>query len=127
MKGFIPNGMISSMIDILMSFQSKDDLFENFFTIGKISFASVLLINIELQLEFGSVSKKIHFVRFSVLLNVDQCWEKNALDPTVISSSLYSLLLSINISCNLLMCDCFLQIIFSSTFHISTLSIYVYL
>ena len=47
--------MISLMIDILMSLQSKDDLLENFLTIDKIYFASVLL-NIELQLEFGSVS-----------------------------------------------------------------------
>ena len=56
MKGFTTKGMISLMIDILMSLQSKDDLFENFFTIDKITFASVLLSNIELQLEFGSVS-----------------------------------------------------------------------
>ena len=38
------------MIDILMSLQSKDDLFDNFFTIDKISFTSVLLTNIELEL-----------------------------------------------------------------------------
>ena len=55
--------MISLMIDILMSLQSKDDLFQNFFAIDKISFASVSLNNIELQLEIGSVSKKFHFVR----------------------------------------------------------------
>ena len=44
------------MRDILMSLQSKDDLFENFFTIDKVSFAFVLFSNIELQLEFGSAS-----------------------------------------------------------------------
>ena len=47
--------MISLMINIVMSLQSKDDLFENFFTVYKISFASVSLNNIELQLEFDSI------------------------------------------------------------------------
>ena len=50
--------MISLMIDILMSLQSKDDLFENFLNIDKISFVSVIINNEKLQLEFGSVSKK---------------------------------------------------------------------
>ena len=62
-----------SMIDILMSLQSKDDLFENFLTIDKSSFASVSLKNMELQLELGSVLKKIHFVRLSALINFIQC------------------------------------------------------
>ena len=46
------------MIDILMSLLSKDDVFENFLTVDKKKFASVSLSNQELQLEFGSVSKK---------------------------------------------------------------------
>ena len=46
---------------------------------------------------------------------------KNVLNPSVISSALYSLLLSINTSGNLLMCDCFLQIISLCDFHVSTL------
>ena len=50
--------MISLMICILMSLQSKDDLLEIFFTIDKVYFACVSLSSIEIQLEFGSVSKK---------------------------------------------------------------------
>ena len=53
--------MISLMLDILMSLQSKHDLFENFSTTYKISVASASLNNIELHSEFGIVSKKIHF------------------------------------------------------------------
>ena len=49
-------GMISVMIDMIMSLQSKD--LKTFFAIDKISFASFSLSNIELQLEFGSVSKR---------------------------------------------------------------------
>ena len=57
-----------------MSLQSEDDLIENFFTIDKISFASASLGNIELQLVFGSISKKLHFVRLSVFLILSQLW-----------------------------------------------------
>ena len=56
-----------------------------------------------------------------MLINFNQCWLENVLSPSVISSSLYYLSLSTNISGNLLMCDCFLQIIFLVTFHILTL------
>ena len=41
----------------MMSLQSRDDLFVNFFTIDQISVAFVSLNSIELQLEFGSASK----------------------------------------------------------------------
>ena len=62
------------MIDMLMSLQSKDDLFQNFYTVDKISFASVSHSNIELQLELGSASKKdplckvICFAKFETIL-----------------------------------------------------------
>ena len=39
---------------------------------NKISFTSVSLSSIELQLEFGSASKKIHFVRLAIFLNMNQ-------------------------------------------------------
>ena len=70
--------------------------------------------------------KKIHFVRLSVFLNLNQCWLKNVLNPSVISSALCSPLLSINTSGNLLMCDCFAQIIFKHFpyFYIIFMSIY---
>ena len=121
MKTFTTKGMISLMIDKLISLLYKDDLFENFFTIDKISFALVSISNIELQLEFVCVSKKdplckvIRFAKFEPML------VKNVLNFSVISSSLYCLLLSINTYGNLLMCDCFSQIICLSTFHVSTL------
>ena len=59
--------------------------------------------------------KVIRFAKFEPML------VKNVLNSSVITSALYSLLLSINTSGNLLMCDSFLQIIFLSTFHVSTL------
>ena len=55
------------MIDILMLLQTKDDLFENFFTIENNFFRN-------LQLHFGSVSKKdplcivIRFAKFESML-----------------------------------------------------------
>ena len=54
---FTTKGMFSLIVDMLMSLQSKDDLFDNFFAIDKISFAFVSLNNMELLLEFGSVSR----------------------------------------------------------------------
>ena len=92
-----------------------------FFTIDKISVASVLFSNVELQLEFGSVSRKDPLSKVFRLAKFEPMFVKNVLNPSVISSALYSPLLSINTSGNLLMCDCFLQIIFVSTFHVSTL------
>ena len=41
----------------MMSLQSRDDLFVNFFTIDQISVAFVSLNSIKLQLEFGIASK----------------------------------------------------------------------
>ena len=71
--------------------------------------------------------KTIQSERLYVSLNLNQSWFINLFNPSVMSPALYSLLLSINTFGNLLMCDSFLQIIFLSTFHISTFLIYVYL
>ena len=62
------------MLDILMSLQAKDNLFENFIAIDKIYFASVLPSNMEFQLEFGSASRKyplckvFRFAKFEPIL-----------------------------------------------------------
>ena len=76
------------MIDILMSLQSKDVLFENFFTIGKICFASGSLSNIELQLELCILSKIDPLCRVICVAKFEPMSVKNVLSPSVISSSL---------------------------------------
>ena len=88
--------MTSLTIDILMSLQSKDDLFENFFTIDKIYFAFVSLNNTGLQLQIGSVSKIGQSCKGICVPKFEPMLEKYVLSPSVISSSLFCLFLSIN-------------------------------
>ena len=127
MKGFITKGMISLMIDILTSLLSKDDLFENFFSIDKIYFASVSLNNIELQLDFGRVSNMDPLCKVICVAKFELILLKNVLNPSVISFSLCSLLLSIITSGNLLMCDCCLQMIYKKLSTFLHFYFYVYL
>ena len=85
---------------------SKDVLFENMFTIDKISFASVSFDNIELQIVLGSILNKDPLCKVIRLAKFAPMLDKDVLYRSVISISLCSPLLSINTSGNLLMCDC---------------------